>query len=96
MEKNIAMNPERKGLTLLERTVSSLSSTLHKPMEWLRKYYSAVCEREIDARQTRLLLEAQVAFLLSVTVWGVSLLVHVALLAWFVYAVVRCKLAMTD
>jgi hypothetical protein len=96
MEKNIQMNPTRRDLSVLESAVALLAATLHQPMEWLRKYYSSVCEREIDAHQTRLLIEAQVAFVLTATLWGAPLLVHAGLFGWFLYAVVRCKLALDD
>lgn len=85
-------------LELLENTISSLTQKLSKtvdaikqPIEWLRKYYSVVLEKEISMKQTALLLETQLAFVMAILPADMHLLLRAASLGWFCFCLKRCK-----
>lgn len=85
-------------LELLEKNISSLAQKLSKtanaikqPIEWLRKYYSIILEKEISMKQTALLLETQFAFLMMVFPADIHLLLRAASIGWFSLCLKRCK-----
>ena len=85
-------------LELLEDTINSLAQkwsktadTLKQPIEWLRKYYSIILEKEISMKQTTLLLETQFAFAAAIFPADIPLLLRVASLGWFCLFLKRCK-----
>lgn len=96
MEKNIIIEESTRPMTGLESTVERTEKWLRRPEEWLQKYYSSVCHHPISKHQTHLLLEAQVAFVMAAFGGGSSLLLHGFFALWFLWAVVRCKLALSD
>lgn len=86
---------------LMESTISSLShqtrqavKAIKQPIEWLRKYYSVVLEKEISMKQTRILLETQLAFVLSIFPADIHLLLRVGSLVWFCNCLYKCKKAL--
>lgn len=85
-------------LELIEKTINRLTlklgkvaSTLKQPIEWLRKYYSVILEKEISMKQTTLLLETQLAFLMAIFPADIHLLLRAASLGWFCYCLRKCK-----
>lgn len=85
-------------LELIEKTISSLAQKLSKtadaikqPIEWLRKYYSIILEKEISMKQTALLLETQLAFAMAIMPADMHLLLRAASLGWFCLCLKRCK-----
>lgn len=85
-------------LELIENTISSLAQKLSKtadaikqPIEWLRKYYSVILEKEISMKQTALLLETQFAFAMAIMPADMHLLLRAASLGWFCLCLKRCK-----
>lgn len=85
-------------LELIESTFNGLFQKLSKtaeaikqPIEWLRKYYSIILEKEISIKQTALLLETQLAFLMMVFPADIHLLLRAASLGWFSLCLKRCK-----
>lgn len=85
-------------LELLEKTISSLTQKLSKtadaikqPIEWLRKYYSIILEKEISMKQTALLLETQFAFAMAIMPADMHLLLRAASLGWFCLCLKKCK-----
>ena len=66
------------------------------PNEWLRKYYSAVLEKEISLSQANIISRAQIAFILSVFTTNDNLLVKAIFVAWFIAAVLRAKKALGE
>lgn len=85
-------------LELLENTISSLAQKLSKtadaikqPIEWLRKYYSVILEKEISMKQTALLLETQFAFAMAIMPADMHLLLRAASLGWFCLCLKKCK-----
>ena len=71
----------------LRKTVTSIK----QPLEWLRKYYSIVLEKEVSMKQTTLLLETQFAFLMAIFPADIHLLLRAASLCWFCYCLHKCK-----
>jgi hypothetical protein len=94
MEKDMTIRNASTTESGLESLVNTIAKALRQPMHWLRNYYSQVCNRPISMHQTHLLLEAQVAFVLAVFGFGGPLLLHVGFALWFLYAVVKCKIAL--
>lgn len=83
MEKNITLNQQpATGLIGLINNIS--------------KYYSQVLEREIDNRQSLLLIHAQVAFLFAAFPADCPLLLRMLFTAWFATAVKMCRKALRD
>lgn len=85
-------------LELIEKTISSLTQklgkaadTIKQPIEWLRKYYSVILEKEISMKQTALLLETQLAFVMAILPADMHLLLRAACLGWFSLCLKRCK-----
>lgn len=96
MEKNITLqqNNIRVFNTKLMQPASILNvikKAATNPIEWLRQYYSSVLEREVTTSQTLRYLHAQLAFLMGVFPIYDSLLVHLGVGAWALWAILRCK-----
>lgn len=64
---------------------------MKKSINPLRQYYSRVLERPIDLRQTLLLVQAQVAFVLAALPAECPLLLRAAFALWFGWSVRVCK-----
>ena len=61
-----------------------------RPLSGLTRYYSDVLERQLSTRQTLLLLNAQLAFLMTVFP-SMSFVLRILCLTWLVGAVVKCR-----
>jgi hypothetical protein len=94
MEKNMLLVSEQLPEERLRHLMQTVSSKAKMPMEWLRRYYSAVLEREISLHQTFLLLQAQAAFVMAVFPVAGPLLLRAAFCGWFAYAVWQCRKAL--
>lgn len=95
MEKNITLSA--RNLTIagqFNNIVATIKRTVLKPFEALRDYYSNVLERRINNRQALHLIHAQVAFMFAAFAEGGPLLVRIALIGWFLYAVMACHTAL--
>ena len=106
MEKNItlqsgnrtpfggaAFSPEA-AIGSIKSTASTIGVGIKRiatmPVEWLRKYYSGILEREVSMGQTLRYLHAQVAFILAVFPVYDSMLAHAAIAMWAAMAVAKC------
>ena len=88
MEKNITIINH----TLVLNTIANLIvARLTSYVEVLRKYYSNVLERDIDMRQTWLLVNAQLAFVFAAFPVSGPILLRTACCLWFLHAVLLCK-----
>ena len=76
---------------LLLCLVARIATLVNAPIEWLRKYYSTIMEREINIRQTWVLIHAQVAFLFAAIPANFPLLLRALCVFWFLYALLHCK-----
>jgi len=88
MENNITIS---RRFFVLSTIVNIVLSKVSVPVEALRKYYSSVLEREIDMRQTWLLINAQAAFVFAALPADGPLVLRMACCAWFIHAVLLCK-----
>lgn len=95
MEKNITL--QQNDIRVLDTKLMQSTSILNvikkaatNPIEWLRQYYSSVLEREVTTSQTLQYLHAQLAFVMGVFPAYDSLLVHLGVGAWALWAILRC------
>lgn len=98
MEKNMVFTASNETVNSMQRSANSVITTANKvlnaaktPIEWLRNYYSVVCEKELTLRQTMLLINAQFAFLATVFPTNVPIVARIACCAWLVYSLKTCK-----
>ena len=105
MEKNMVftasnetVNSMQRSANSMQRSANSVITTANKvlnaaktPIEWLRNYYSVVCEKELTLRQTMLLINAQVAFIATVFPANMPIVARIACCAWLVYSLKTCK-----
>lgn len=87
MEKNITLTSKELGMEVPSINIKRIIG----PLEWLRKYYSSILEKEISMKQTLLLIETQAAFAASIIPADINLLLRAAFIGWFAYSLLRCK-----
>ena len=87
MEKEITLSNSRLSL---QDTIANILKLLCRPAEWLRHYFSQVLEREVTMRQTLAIVNSQLSGTLTVFCSFDSILLHFAVAAWFIYALVCC------
>lgn len=80
----------------LINSIRNAAGKIKVPVEWLRKYYSTVLEKEISMKQTALLLETQFAFTLGVIPADIHLGFRACFLGWFAWCLLKCKKAFKD
>ena len=74
--------------------LSALSQKIQKGLEETAQLFGRVLERDINVRQMLHLVHAQLAFSALVLLGGISALVAVLLMAWFVLSVIQCVRAL--
>ena len=78
-----------------EMRINNLFASVKKgimfPIVWLSQYYSAVLNKEIDAKTTLQLLNVQAAFALAVLPAEAPFLFRAICTAWFALAISGCK-----
>ena len=89
MEKNISiLTPEvalnNKSTKNTIETIKSIANTAMKPVNWLSTYYSSVLGQKISTKQTLLLLNAQVAFVMTAFPAEAHFVVRIICLSWFI------------
>ncbi|MBQ9644896.1 MAG: ATP-binding protein [Prevotella sp.] len=72
---------------------NQLTACFGRPLALLTRYYSEVLERQLTTQQTLHLLNAQLAFLMTVFP-ATSMVLRVLCLTWFVSAVLKCRLSL--
>lgn len=75
------------------QVINNFVALASQPVRALATYYSRVLERRISCRQTWLLLNAQLAFFLTVFT-SCSLMLRTICLIWLVLALLQCKTAL--
>jgi len=104
MEKNITLsanslyseNTVKMGSALvnrLMRLVAALVSVVTVPADALACYYSRVLGRDLNRRQTWLLVNAQLAFFVS-AFSSTGLMMRLVLCAWLLQSVLSCRRAL--
>lgn len=98
MEKNMVFTASNETVNSMQRSANSVITSANKvlnaaktPIEWLRNYYSVVCEKELTLRQTMLLINAQFAFFATVFPANMPIVARIACCAWLVYSLKTCK-----
>lgn len=61
------------------------------PLEWIRKYFSSVLEREVTVKQTKLILETQAALVMTVFPADINFFLRTAFLGWLAWCLLKCK-----
>ncbi len=67
------------------------SLLMRMPVEWMRRYFSSVLEREVTIKQTRLILETQAALVMTVFPADIHIGLRALCLGWFVWCLLKCK-----
>lgn len=70
---------------------AKVASTVRRIVAPLSRYYSHVLGTEVSMRQTLLLVNAQVAFFMTVFPADCHLLLRLGCLAWLISAVIKCR-----
>ena len=98
MEKNMVFTASNQTVNSMQHSANSVMTIANKvlngakaPIEWLRNYYSTVCEKELTLRQTMLLINAQFAFLATAFPANMPIVARIACCAWLVYSLKTCK-----
>ena len=78
--------------SVLNQVINTFAAFAEQPVAALANYYSQVLERHVSYRQTWLLLNAQLAFFLTVFS-ACGLLLRMACILWLVSALLQCKAA---
>lgn len=76
--------------SVLNLLMSKFAAAAEQPVATLANYYSRVLERPISCRQTWLLLNAQLAFFMTVFS-GCGLLLRLVCILWLLSALLQCK-----
>ena len=70
MEKNVTLSASSQTEVNFQSVANSLQTAVAKmaqkvmaPLEWLRSYYSNICEKQLTLGQTGTLVSAQLAFI---------------------------------
>lgn len=96
MEKNAFYTTGTTGEKELEITdfIARICDWASEPIRLLGAYYSGILERKLSRRQTWRLIEAQMAFLMSILPADMSVAARLVLVAWLASAVARCRKAL--
>lgn len=98
MEKEMIFAARNQSASSMQRSVNNVLMAVDKalngakvPVEWLRKYYSAVCEKELTFSQTLLLINAQMAFIAAAFPASMPVVGRIACCVWLVFSLKKCK-----
>lgn len=75
---------------------SRIAAAVRMPLVALSRYYSMVLEREVNIRQTLMLLNAQTAFVFAVFPVDGPLVLRALCAAWLWHAVKKCRNILTN
>ena len=91
MKKEMILTERNTSYNELSRFFTDVATWFQTPKEWLRKYYSAVLEREVSSKQASYITQAQLVFILTVFPIVSSMLLQGICLAWFAFSLYKCK-----
>ena len=98
MEKNMVFTASNQTVNSMQRSGNTVIMAANKalngvkmPIEWLRKYYSAVCEKELTFSQTLLLINAQMAFIAAAFPASMPVVGRIACCVWLVFSLKKCE-----
>ena len=91
------LTADNQRVNSVQRSVKSTFNMICKalegvkmPVEWLRKYYSKVCEKELTLGQTVLLINTQFACLFTALPANMSIIARIAGCAWLIFSLKKC------
>ncbi|MBQ9671349.1 MAG: ATP-binding protein [Prevotella sp.] len=83
----ILSNREQK----IDQVLTQLATAVNRPLRNVTSYYSRVLERQLNIRQTLCLLNAQLAFFLTVFPAQCSAVVRILCACWLVASLLKCR-----
>lgn len=92
MKNEVTMRMNSQKVNEAVSVFSAIMTILMQPFEWLRGYYSACLNKDINMRQTFHLLHVQIAFVFAVFPVACPLLLRFVFIAWFVATLVSTNL----
>lgn len=75
----------------LDLVLNQVALAINRPLRRLTSYYSKTLERELNVRQTLLLINAQLAFVMTVFPVDCHFLLRVLCACWLVKALHDCR-----
>ena len=72
-------------------SLSQLKTVAERPIQLLTLYYNKVLDRQLDMRQMRSLINAQLAFFMTVFPADCPLLLRMVCGCWLITALLKCK-----
>ncbi len=88
MNNNVILaNREQKT----SKSYNLMMTAIERPLTRITLHYSEVLERKLDTRQTLCLLNAQIAFIMTVFPIDCSFLLRILCGCWLVNALLKCK-----
>ncbi|MDD7256676.1 MAG: hypothetical protein PUH24_00020 [Prevotellaceae bacterium] len=75
----------------MEEAVRKIKEMMGAPIRKLSVYYSSVLEQPVNARKTRALVEAQIAFFAGIFPANYPLILRIAFFVWLLMALRKCK-----
>mgnify|MGYP004451241693 FL=1 len=91
MEKNISLSAKQSIAMSISTMVKNFMGVVNKPIGMLADYYSKCLERNINTKQTWLLVNAQVAFFFAAFPVSCPLMLRLVCIAWMLHALKLCK-----
>ena len=91
MKKEMMMTADAADTKNILDSIRSYAERAKQPIVMLSIYYSKILEEKISVKQTLLLLNAQISFVLAIFPANFSLILRFLFMVWFATAVVQCK-----
>jgi acyl-CoA reductase-like NAD-dependent aldehyde dehydrogenase len=91
MKKEMMMTANAADTKNIIDSIRSYAERAKQPIVMLSIYYSKILEEKISVKQTLLLLNAQISFVLAIFPANFSLILRFLFIVWFATAVVQCK-----
>lgn len=98
MEKNVTLSASSQTEVSFQSIANSLQTAVAKmaqkvmaPLEWLRSYYSNICEKQLTMGQTGTLVSAQLAFIAAAFPADAPWLFRIGCGVWLAVSLLQCK-----
>ena len=94
---NVRKEEQNNVVNTVANTIAKfVSCKTQQTVACANHYYSKVLEQELDNKQTLCLLNAQLAFVMTVFPTGCPWLLRIACACWLVSALLKCKEEMSE
>ncbi len=91
MKKEMSLTANNMETSGLEMMSSRVAIWIRKPQLKLCKYYSKILNQKLTLKQTRVLVNAQAAFICAIMPADCSLWLRMVCGIWLVSALLKCK-----